>query len=412
MKDLLNPRTFARSVYYYSPELLRKIFWKVYLFYIRNRILLKNPKYDFKMVHVDPNSINLIRKCSSLGAKFRNIGSIKSGDWDIKEVTKFEDSNHFKAMKDHFLQDVPFLETSYYKKILNEIEHGEILWGCHNKDELMIRFNDLEKLYESMRDQGYKTQKHIGNAAYLDEITINIGRNGELIFEEGFHRLAIAKILKLKNIPVIITQRHSEWVKFRNEISSYAVSKDEGRIYQPLEHPDLSDLPNKYSDHRWNIISQNLLLSSGMVLDIGSQWGYFSRKFEQAGFTCVAVENNPTELYFLERLKIIHKMNFSIISKSIFDIDEKKFDIVLALNIFHHFLKTKNEFFKLKAFLESLDTTYLFFEPHDPLEDQMKMSFINFNNEEFVNFILSNSCLNHSKYIGNDEGRNIYILYK
>jgi hypothetical protein len=51
------------------------------------------------------------------------------------------------------------------------------------------------------------------------------------------------------------------------------------------------------------------------------------------------------------------------------------------------------------------------FEAQKYDEPQMKGAYINFNEKDFVDFILSNSVLNDSKIIFNcDDGRNIYCF--
>jgi len=354
-----------------------------------------------------------IRSNYSLGEKFENIGVVESGDWDIDGRIKFEDSESFLALKDHFENGTPLMETSFYRKILARTEKGEILWGCHNIDELFQRCNDIDKLYHSIKNRGYMSQKELGNSAYLDEVTINIGRDGEILFEDGHHRLAIAKLLKLDGIPVIITKRHSEWVKFKKEILASAMLKDY-KIYQPLNHPDLSDIPSMHSDKRWNIIKDHLPIISGSVLDLGAQWGYFSAKFEELGFDCYAVENNPKELYFLNKLKKFTNKNFKVIPKSILDLESlDSYDVILGLNIFHHFLKSKKDFEKFKMLLNKIDSKYMFFEPHSYNEIQMQNAFINFHDKEFLKFISDNSCFKKYDLIGSDEdGRNLYLLSK
>jgi len=414
MKNLIDPRTLARFLYYGSPEYVRNAFWRSYLFYIKNLSMIKTrgDASVFELKYIDPKSIIYIRPSFSLGDKFENIGIIEDGDWDIKDKIKFEESESFKSLRDHFLHDVPLMETPFYKKILNRIEHGEILWGCHNKEHLTQRCKNIDKLYNSIKHDGYKTQRELGNQSYLDEVTANIGRDGDILFEEGHHRLAIAKLIGLERIPILITKRHSEWVRFKKEIISYS-NKDGGKVYQPLEHPDLTEIPSLHSNMRWNLIKNHLPVQNGTILDIGAQWGYFSHKFEDIGFNCYAVENNPAELYFLKKLKRAENKKFNVISKSVLDMDlDQSFDIVLALNIFHHFIKTKQDFLKFKNLLQDINMKYMFFEPHYYKEDQMYNAYVNFKERDFINFILENSCLKDYKHIGSDsDRRNLYLLY-
>ncbi len=46
-----------------------------------------------------------------------------------------------------------------------------------------------------------------------------IGRNGEIIFVDGIHRLAIVKILNLDEVPVIVNVWHENYLKKINTVS-------------------------------------------------------------------------------------------------------------------------------------------------------------------------------------------------
>ena len=74
-------------------------------------------------------------------------------------------------------------------------------------------------------------------------------------------------------------------------------------------------------------------------------------------------------------------------------ISENKFDVVLALNIFHHFIKTEQFHQKLVKLLNNLNTDVIIFESHDPKEEQMDNSYKNYSPEEFVQFIMKETGL-------------------
>lgn len=146
--------------------------------------------------------------------------------------------------------------------------------------------------------------------------------------------------------------------------------------------------------------------------DVGSHWGYFSHRFEQEGFDCYAVESSESYLYFLEKLRRAEQRKFHVIRQSILEPMEKNdFDVVLALNIFHHFIKTEGQYNKLIGLLGRLDMKIMYFEPHHPTEGQMRDSFRNYSPEKFVEFILEHSCLTASRLLGaSEDGRPLYML--
>lgn len=326
------------------------------------------------------------------------------------------------AFKERFIGGKDWEDTIFYQRVLDRINKGQFLWGCKNKLDWDRRCENLDLLYQNIKKEGYKSQreilleKNIYNPMQAEhEVTVNIGRYGDLLFNDGAHRLSIAKLLGVKRIPVKITVRHPHWVGFRREILLYA-REHGGKVYAPTTHPDLQDIPFFHFDKRFKIIKANLSVKKGFLLDIGANWGYFCHKFEEMGFDCYAVESSRVNVYFLEKLKKAENRNFKIIPKSIFKcqdiVESLHFDVVLALNIFHHFLKKKDSYYLLIDFLQNLKTREMYFGPHLPNEPQMEGAYRDYSEEEFVKFILQNSKLNRAKLIGkNDDGRSIYKLY-
>jgi len=348
----------------------------------------------------------------------KDKGKIISGDWDLPENRiRFEDLDVYQAFYQRFVEGKSWQETDFYRRVVTEISKGKVKFGCKTKEEFDERCKKLDKLYQNIKNNGYKTQKEISMnyrnrlLSEEDEIAVSIARTGELLFNNGMHRLSIAKILNLEKIPVKITVRHPGWVEFRKQILNQTGKN--GKVYHPLTHPDLADIPSEHGDERFEIIKRNLSTKKGTLLDIGSHWGYFCHKFEEIGFHCYAVESSPRNVYFLKKLKQAENRKFEVINKSIFEYREKSdFDVVLALNIFHHFLKKKELYFKLIELLKRLKTKELFLQTHRYDEAQMKGAYKNYSPEEFVEFVLENSCLDEAKLIGEEDGRPIYKLYK
>jgi len=349
-----------------------------------------------------------------------NRGKVIGGNWD-KSVERFEDLDVYKAFRKRFIDKEDWNTTDFYKHVLSEIQKGSILWKCRNKKDFDERLKKIDGLYHIIKTNGYKSSKEVREGYHPlydpllkeDEVTVNIGRDGVLFFNDGRHRLSIAKILNLQKIPVKVVARHPEWVKLIKELHEFA-RKSQGKLYQPLTHPDLQNIPSHYGSFRFDLIRKNLSIKKGTVLDIGAQLGYFCHCFEEEGFDCYAVEHNPTTIYFLNKIKKAEKRKFKTISKSIFEYnreDELLFDIVLALNIFHHFLKTKRSYEELTILLKRIRVKELFFQSHKYDEPQMKCAYRNFHPEEFAKFISKHTNLKY-KLIGKTENnRKIFKFF-
>jgi hypothetical protein len=238
-----------------------------------------------------------------------------------------------------------------------------------------------------------------------EEAVVGIGPRGQMVLERG----QIDGDLPL--VRVRVRWRHPAWLRLREEILAYAAAHG-GRTYQPLLHPDLLDIPNEHSDARFELIRAHLPVQSGALLDIGSHWGYFCHRFEDLGFRCLAVESEPAAVYFMDRLRRAEGKRFKSLNADVLDLPvAEPFDVVLALNIFHHFLKTERDYQRLSAFLRRLQTQVMVFEPHRAEEEQMAGAYRNFAPEDFVRFVSEHTGLSHAQRLGEvEEGRSVYLL--
>ena len=347
-------------------------------------------------------------------------GHVVAGDWDLLEKS-FDDLDVYIALKQVCLQGKDWFGTAFYQRTLDKLGKGQVLYNCTVKDDLIRRCKELERLFQKIRQEGYRTQQELLQEQQIDdkmqaeeEVTISIGRSGDLLFSDGAHRLAVAKLLGIPSIPVKVAVRHPQWIEFRKELSLYAHGEG-GHTYQPATHPDLSDIPAFHDcDDRFSMMKRNLSVKRGNLLDIGANLGYFCHRFEDEEFDCYAVEVSELPLYFLRRLKRAEDKRFVVIAESVLDcrmIVDTPFNIVLALNIFHHFLKTKESYEKFLCLLGHLQTDVLFFEPHLPDELGMQEGYRNYSPSDFVDFLLSNTTLTKAAIIGTaEDGRSLYRL--
>ena len=255
--------------------------------------------------------------------------------------------------------------------------------------------------------------RHVSNEDDLNapagEIQVAIDSTGNIILESGLSHLVATREKSLKLVSVTIKRRHRQWARFRREVYDYSMEQSKG-LYQMPVHPDLQKIPSQRKEVRWEHIINNLPISNGTVLDIGANWGYFCHKFEDIGFECYAVENNYRWLYFMEKLRVAEGKKFHVISKSIFDVRKKDYDIVLALSVFHHFLRKESSYQKLIKLLNGLNMKYMYLEPLPTVHGYKEIP-LDYTEEKFINFILANSCLKQYKYLGKTErGRNMYLL--
>ncbi len=209
----------------------------------------------YEILHIDPTDITFCTLPSLMTQRsISEYGShVVSGDWDRLPVYEdiwytrefdeplraaFKDHALYRSMKAHFCSGVPWNETDWYQWI--QANPGTV--GQYPTQEAMDRrLAQVDTLFEQIRDDGYRSQRQLitDNSAQTPlykqplplpehhEIDINIGRDGELLFNfNGRHRLAVAKIVGLDQIPVRVFARHDRWQKRRLN----------GDV--PAEHPD------------------------------------------------------------------------------------------------------------------------------------------------------------------------------
>lgn len=229
------------------------------------------PLDPFKIEYVDPSRITTItgRQHPTWTTIKDDFGTVLDGDWDqpnhnnlsidssesevaasfhLAVADSFSDSILHRSLERHFRDGVPWEETELVRKVRWMLAEGDHVWnGCHSERDVRRRCEYLDRLYERIESSGYTTQ-----AALLDrdssdthcldlianEILVDVGRDGELLFVDGRHRLSIAKILGLERVPVGFVVRHPRWMERREEAWKHGGSMD---------HPDLRDLERGFS---------------------------------------------------------------------------------------------------------------------------------------------------------------------
>lgn len=184
--------------------------------------------------------------------KYRLAGQVFGGEWDTTD-TLFSESTIYQSFERHFTEDVPWEETEFYAESCATIEQGTKLWGCSTRHAFDRRCRQLDALYDRIQANGYHTQTELysqGDSSarghrllrtIWDEISVAVGRDGELIFIDGRNRLAIAKIQGLDSVPVVMLVRHSQWQQLRNRIARHECECSE--LPQTLQsHPDIEPL--------------------------------------------------------------------------------------------------------------------------------------------------------------------------
>lgn len=156
------------------------------------------------------------------------VGSF-GGPWDRFKTT-WEETIFYESLRKRYCEGCDWQETAYYD------------WYVESSEKSLApeeRFRDIDRLFESMKRRGYvpnagfhdgaendmenprlKTRTILGET-FPDEPVVGIGRDGEVIrLAGGHHRLSLAKLQDIEDIPVIVAVRHGRWEDVRDAFGS------------------------------------------------------------------------------------------------------------------------------------------------------------------------------------------------
>lgn len=382
-----------------------------------NFIEVSNPamEFDWKRLHdINPKTIKL---AFSNAIPYTAWNKVYDGDWD--DSLPIEQDFVYDSVTKYLTGQLAWKDTELYKKSIECINHGISRWSCTSIAEFDKRETHILNINSMIQMLGFKTQPELfamGLCSWANDFDCSgavIDRHGRYLYHNGNHRLPMFILNNINPIKLRINVRHKLWVDFLVYADKVFQSIwPVGTIYQPIEHVDFSHYRTEWSDYRYNIIANNISSHSKTLLDIGSLLGYFCFKFTDLGLTCTGVELNHDFERITRQLQLAKCTEFELIRDSVFNLPHYKYDIVLALNIFHHFLKTKDSFDQFTAMLSKLDINEMYFQPHNPDEHQMANAYRNYSPIDFVQFIINNSCLTSYTILGQENGRNLFKLWR
>lgn len=257
-----------------------KIYRRTDLIIERNVIPFKNsiihrlkygsaaPERDH-LIYIDPSDINYLVVPHFWWSHSRYSTHIEDGDWDRqiasdeaiisarhegfekRQLLPINKLKFFRGAKEHFEENIPWNETEFYNSVLNNIENYNGWDRYESPDDFEQTLTDIDELYENMKMNGYQSQTELttpnlhngGLDSYLHEVAVDIGREGDLYFDDGRHRFVIARLLGIERIPVRVLVRHTKWQDYRYELAKSNNDQVEHQQIEPnFKHPDLEDI--------------------------------------------------------------------------------------------------------------------------------------------------------------------------
>ncbi len=221
------------------------------------KLLYLSPK-DIEYYFDSPPAVRFDDERTSSVSTPTDYGGVFGGTWDQSGI-QFEKTTLYASMQERYQSGLDWVETELFTALADDIQRGIPRYECMTISELEAHFELVDRLYSSIEQEGYKSQRELFSDGsgwedntsrydsvhpFLNEIAINIGRHGEMgKVSSGDHRLAIAKLLDIDEIPVIVRVRHEDWQRKRDlarELDDQESMPNEVKDYR--DHPDLADV--------------------------------------------------------------------------------------------------------------------------------------------------------------------------
>lgn len=201
------------------------------------------PADPFELVEVDPTTVE---RYAPVSLKW-GLNRVR-GDWDRSENCQpLDDFYIYAGIIERFEQGQDWEETVYYEHLVERVEDGGFR-GCETVEEIEEEILPaIEGMYEDMRENGYRTNlgvvyDDVEDFEYIHDLEplVLIDRDGEVLWSEGYHRLALACVTGIDTVPVYVIRRHEKWQQVRDAVAKAGDVPPEYEAY--ADHPDLQDV--------------------------------------------------------------------------------------------------------------------------------------------------------------------------
>jgi hypothetical protein len=192
-------------------ELFQRRF-KILIFDLTNKIKYgKDAPLFLETLWVDPREINTVigkEEVFNATGLHRSKVSGMIVDWDgVEDPKPLDDEFRIQYCYRHWKENESWEDIGVIDFMSKTKKYGP--WPV---EKIRDRFKMLDKAYEETKNLGrLKPRKEIepGNFREHDGIYVHIAKNGKPVFGgNGFHRLTMAKVLELEEIPICVGMVH------------------------------------------------------------------------------------------------------------------------------------------------------------------------------------------------------------
>lgn len=207
------------------------------------------PADPWTPLQVDPNAIEHYNHEIGLGW---GLGRIESGNWDSREnCSRLSETATYKGLTQRFEKGYDWEDTALYRRAKERFENRDSFRGYDSLEQYRrVRCEYTDRLFRSIEQDGYRpneaathekpTEDNPFENVYVHRLEplVVIGRFGDIYWNEGYHRLVIASLVGVSEVPVYVLCRHDQWQQTRDRIYNASASDLEAHP----DHPDLRDV--------------------------------------------------------------------------------------------------------------------------------------------------------------------------
>tara|TARA_B100001057_G_C22871767_1_gene959315 strand:+ start:15194 stop:15826 length:633 start_codon:yes stop_codon:yes gene_type:complete len=139
---------------------------------------------------------------------------INNSKWDYNPGILFTKLLEYQALLEHYNGKESWKKSKFAKRYYAYLKISKVVdRGFSNADDfLLYREKQIDALFESILKNGiYPVNIKKNKKLFVDNISIALTKHKRLYFNNrGHHRLSIAKILALREIPIKITVAKSQ----------------------------------------------------------------------------------------------------------------------------------------------------------------------------------------------------------
>ena len=160
-------------------------------------------------IFVDPKSCEYAIR---LGSQVFSSGRVLRESIVFEKKNILRDEPLISGCLAHWINGQDWDSTGLLQRLTKQVKEVGVVDGCRSEKDVIERYERLDHLFDQVKKEGRLQSKlELGGYREMGGVLIHIGPDGEFYFGgNGNHRLAIALVLELDEIPAQLGSIHIE----------------------------------------------------------------------------------------------------------------------------------------------------------------------------------------------------------